>query len=894
MALHPGFPRDPYVILDPEIRWFPADEALRSQGYDKLLPPLVATLRKKVKAWRDSGYDGASATSIALLRWWFDTEHYYPQSDGTLAQFRYYFAQREAVETIIYLHEVAKIKDKYDLLRYDSSEAISAGMFNETWNRYVIKMATGSGKTKVMSLLVAWSFFHKTYEEDSTLSRNFLLITPNIIVLDRIRADFDGKKIFFTDPVLPDNGYEGQNWRDDFQITVHIQDEVHITRKTGNIFLTNIHRVYDSNAPEPSSDDEDSMEYFLGKKPVGATNDSKLDLGDIVRDVDELLVMNDEAHHIHDEKLAWFKSIQDIHNRLLQKDRRLSMQIDVTATPRHNNGGIFVQTVVDYPLVEAIYQNIVKHPVLPDSASRAKLTEKKSSKYSEKYEDYIRLGYLEWKKVYDEHQKLKKKAIMFVMTDDTKNCDEVAKYLEDTYSDLNGAVLVIHTKNNGEISETSSGKKDEELNRLRKAANEVDSNENPYKAIVSVLVLKEGWDVKNVTTIVGLRAYSSKSNILPEQTLGRGLRRMYRGQTDLTESVSVIGTDAFMDFVESIKSEGVELDKKKMGEGTAPKAPLVIEIDRENPKKDIPLLDIRIPVLTPRVFRDYKNFSDLDITKFDNKKFPVIIFTEEQKREIVFRDITTNDISHKTVLDSNFVANYQSVIGYFTEVIRKDLRLVGGYDILYGKVKGFIRLQLFEKEVNIVDANILRNLSEPEVNKTIVETFKRKINELTVLQKGEAEIRDYIKISECRPFVSQEQGYLLPKKSVFNKIIGDSGLELEFAGFLENCDDIMSYVKNYFAVNFKIDYQNQQGDISNYYPDFIVKKSENEIFIIETKGLEDVDVKLKIARLDQWCKDINKIQTTVKYAWLLIREEEFKKYRPKNFGDLVKSFENKI
>jgi type III restriction enzyme len=331
-----------------------------------------------------------------------------------------------------------------------------------------------------------------------------------------------------------------------------------------------------------------------------------------------------------------------------------------------------------------------------------------------------------------------------------------------------------------------------------------------------------------------------------------------------------------------------------MGEGTAPKAPLVIEIDRENPKKDIPLLDIRIPVLTPRVFRDYKNFSDLDITKFDNKKFPVIIFTEEQKREIVFRDITTNDISHKTVLDSNFVANYQSVIGYFTEVIRKDLRLVGGYDILYGKVKGFIRLQLFEKEVNIDDANILRNLSEPEVNKTIVETFKRKINELTVLQKGEAEIRDYIKISECRPFVSQEQGYLLPKKSVFNKIIGDSGLELEFAGFLENCDDIMSYVKNYFAVNFKIDYQNQQGDISNYYPDFIVKKSENEIFIIETKGLEDVDVKLKIARLDQWCKDINKIQTTVKYAWLLIREEEFKKYRPKNFGDLVKSFENKI
>jgi len=893
MALHPSFPTDPYVVLDPTIRWFPAGESLRTEVMAKLLPPLVAEIRKKVKAWRDSGYDGASATSAALLNWWFATDHYNEQVDGTSTQFRYYFAQREAIETIIYLHEIAQIKDKYDLLRYDSSGAVSAGMFNETWNRYVIKMATGSGKTKVLSLLLAWSFFHKTYEADSTLARNFLLITPNIIVLDRIRADFDGLKIFFADPILPENGYAGQDWKNDFQLTLHIQDEVHITRKTGNIFLTNIHRVYDSNNKDPSSEDEDTMDYFLGKKPVGATTDSKLDLGDIVRDIDELLVMNDEAHHVHDEKLAWFKSIQDIHNRLLQKDGRLAMQIDVTATPRHTNGAIFVQTVSDYPLVEAISQNIVKHPVLPDAASRAKLSEKKSSKYSEKYEDYIHLGYLEWKKVYDVHQKFGKKAVLFVMTDDTKNCDEVAQYLENRYPELNGAVLVIHTKNNGEISESSSGKNKEELERLRKAANEVDLPDNRYKAIVSVLVLKEGWDVKNVTTIVGLRAFSSKSNILPEQTLGRGLRRMYRGQDEIKELVSVIGTDAFMDFVESIKNEGVELDKRKMGEGTPPKAPLVIEVDRENSKKDIDSLDIQIPVLTPRIVREYKNFSDLDITGFGNKKFPVITFSEEQQREIFFRDITTEKITHKTILDSNIVANYHSVVGYFTQAIMKELRLVSGYDILYGKVKTFIKTQLFEREVDIENLNTLRNLSEIEVTKTIIETFKKKINELTVMDKGEAEIRDYIKISQCRPFVTKDQGYLLPRKSVFNKIIGDSGFELEFAGFLENCEDIISYAKNYFAVNLKIDYQDHQGDIRNYYPDFIVKKSEKEFFVIETKGLEDLDVEPKIARLDQWCKDINKIQSLVTYRWLLVREEEFKKYTPKSFEELVNIFKNK-
>lgn len=889
MALPPNFPTDPHVILDPAIRWFPADETLREQGYEKLLPPLVAQLRLKVKEWRDDGYAGATPTSIALLNWWFKTDHLLAGADGMLVPFSYYFAQREAVETIIYLHDVAQIKDKYDLIRYDSSGAVSSGMFPETWNRYVIKMATGSGKTKVLSLILAWSYFSKIYEDDSDLARNFLVITPNIIVLDRIRTDFDGLRIFWQDPILPDNGYEGQNWQDDFQLTLHIQDNVHVTRKTGNIFLTNIHRVYDSNQKDPSFEDDDLMDYFLGKKPTGATNDSKVDLAEIVRDIDELMVLNDEAHHIHDERLAWFKSIQDIHNHLLQKDSKLSMQVDVTATPKHDNGGIFVQTVADYPLVEAIYQNVVKHPVLPDTASRAKLVERKSSKFTEKYEDYIHLGYLEWKKVYDEHQKLGKKAVLFVMTDDTKNCDEVAEYLENRYPDLKDAVLVIHTKKNGEISESGSGKKEEELKQLRDASNRIDSMDSPYKAIVSVLILKEGWDVKNVTTIVGLRAYSSKSNILPEQTLGRGLRRMYRDQ-DVTEYVSVIGTDAFMDFVESIRNEGVELERGKMGEGTKPRAPLVIEVDNENVHKDIEKLDIQIPVLTPRIYREYRNLSDLDVGTFGTQKLPITQFTLEEQREIIFKDITNGEITHKTILDTSIIANYQSVIGYFTQVIMKELRLVGGYDILYGKVKEFVTAHLFEKEVNLEDLNILRNLSELEATKTIIESFKKKINELTVLDRGEAEIRDYIKISTCRPFVTKDQDCIIPKKSMFNKIVGDSHLELEFAAFLENCDDIISYVKNYLAVHFTIDYQNASGDISNYYPDFIVKISGSEIYIVETKGEEDLDDPLKIKRLAQWCDDINAAQSEIRFDWVFVDQETFDSYPPRNFKELVQIF----
>ncbi|MGH9765278.1 MAG: DEAD/DEAH box helicase, partial [Blastocatellia bacterium] len=569
MALHPNFPESPYVILDPAIRWFPADEALRESSSQKLMPPLVAQLRIKVKEWRDSGYAGAPDTSRGLLNWWFKTPHLMPQPDGTMAEFQYYFAQREALETIVYLYDVAGVKDKFDLMRYDSSGAMSAAMFDESWRRFVVKMATGSGKTKVLSLVLAWSFYHKLYEPDSTLSRNFLVIAPNIIVLDRIYKDFQGLRIFLKDdPILPDNGIDGRDWRNDFQLTLHVQDDVHITHPTGNIFLTNIHRVYAGDDIPASPGDDNTMDYFLGKRPSGATTDSKVDLGMIVRDVDELMVLNDEAHHIHDPRMAWFKSIDDIHNRLKQKGSALSLQVDVTATPRHNDGAIFVQTVADYPLVEAIAQNVVKHPVLPDAPSRAKLVERKSAKFTEKYADYINLGVIEWRKAYAEHIKLDKKAILFVMTDDTQNCDDVAAYLEGNYPDLKDAVLVIHTKNNGEISESTSGKSKEELDKLRDLANTIDQVDSPYKAIVSVMVLKEGWDVRNVTTIVGLRAYAAKSNILPEQTLGRGLRKMYPGQVE--EFVSVVGTNAFMDFVESIQAEGVTLEHKPMGEVACP------------------------------------------------------------------------------------------------------------------------------------------------------------------------------------------------------------------------------------------------------------------------------------------------------------------------------------
>jgi type III restriction enzyme len=904
VALHLNFPISPYAPLVPDQRWFPAAEELRSTAYEKLLPPLVAHVREEVHAWRNAGYPDASATSSALLRHWFETEHLMENADGTLATFRYYFAQREAVESVVWLHEVRGARDKYDLLRFDASGAVSSGMFAEDWPRYVLKLATGAGKTKVLSLLIAWSFFHKLYESDSTLSRNFLVVAPNIIVLDRLRADFDGLKIFFNDPILPPNGHEGRNWRDDFQITLHIQDDVRIVRETGNLFLTNIHRVFLGDVREPSIEDDDLRDYFLadafGRKPAGKTTDSQTDLGELIREIDELAVFNDEAHHIHDERMAWFKSIQDIHHKMLQRDRRLALQVDVTATPRHGNGAIFVQTVSDYPLVEAIHQNVVKHPILPDAASRARLAEKKTAIFTEKYDDYLKLGIEEWRKSHAEHKQLGKKAVLFVMVDDTRNCDEVGEYLQKLAPELQGAVLVIHTKNNGEISEAASGKNTEELELLRKQANEIDSWQSPYKAIVSVLMLKEGWDVRNVTVICGLRAYAAQSNILPEQTLGRGLRRMYIGNDSVRETVSVLGTPAFMDFVESIQSEGVTFERVPMGGGSTRHDSLIVEVDAENKDKNLDDLDIPLPRLTRRYQREFKNLDALDPAAFGNPKLPLKPFTEEETREIVFKTMLDAEVHHTITLDGVGVADYRSVVAFFARQLLKDLRLVGGYDVLYPKVRDFMRDHLFSPSpVNLEDPVVLRNLSEPDAGKTLYDAFKKAINALTVQETGTTRIEDRIRLRDMRPFRTDYRAHLTATKCLFNKIVGEpnsGGFELRFAAFLEAAPDVQSFAKNYTIVGFKLDYVKANGDLANYVPDFIVRDTGGTIWLVETKGREELDLPQKMARLKQWCADATSAEAAEggtpgqRYDFVFVDQTSFEKHPPKTFAALVASF----
>jgi type III restriction enzyme len=629
----------------------------------------------------------------------------------------------------------------------------------------------------------------------------------------------------------------------------------------------------------------------LGDKPVVKTADNKILVRDIVNNIDDIVVFNDEAHHIHEKKLAWFKTIENINNSLIQKGSNLPLQLDVTATPKDQNGNIFPHTVSDYPLVEAIAQQVVKTPILPDEASRGKLEENTSSKFSERWRDFIDLGVTVWKQDYENHKKLGKKALLFIMVDDTKNCDDVKNYLENNYPILKNGTFIIHTNKDGHIDESASSKSQKVLQELRKIANQVDSNDNNIKAIVSVLMLKEGWDVKNVTTVVGLRPFVASSNILPEQALGRGLRRMYFGQ-DVTEELNVIGTPAFMEFVESIKSEGVLLEKRSMGKDSVSSGPTIIEIDKE---KNIDDLDIEIPVLSPSIIREYKNLEELDVKNFKFDSVKIKEFSPEEQKNILFRDIIDDKVVKEVKMRGDLHINASSIITFFNKSIMTELRLYGGQDILYGKLKEFLIDKLFGKTVNLEDTNIARNLSETNVRYVIKETFKKYINALTVVNTGTTEVQNYIKVSNQKTFsIPRAKEFLPAKKSIFNKIVGDSHFELQFAGFLDAAIDVKKFIKNYIQLGFKMEYINYEGGISYYYPDFVLHLNNGERFIVETKGAENLDDPRKIERLKQWCKDVS--QTTGKiYKYLYVKQEEWDSLglTPNSFEEIIPIFKDK-
>lgn len=823
--------------------------------------PCVPAIRNAVLAWREKNYKGVTSTTKELLNYWFHTDHRLP--DGR--KFSYYTAQREAMETLIYCYEVEKVLTRKALLEKFAFnfQELRLPPYDD-FARYCIKMATGSGKTKVMALAIAWQYFNAVREDDEQYAKNFLVIAPNVIVLDRLKLDFEGGNIFRIDPMFP------KHYDIFWDMEFYMRGDSERAHSQGALYLTNIQQFYERIGTNKSEEPE-VLTALLGEKPQS----KKMEITDfddrIAKRQGKLLVVNDEAHHTHDEDKEWNKTI-----RALNTLRPLSAQLDFSATPRYSKGSLFAWTIFDYPLKQAIIDNIVKRPIKGIS----KIQEAKSTIASVRYQGFLAAAVERWKEYNEQLQPLKKKPILFAMMNSTKDADDIGDWLRTKYPHFFGGkkTLIIHTDRAGEVSKG-------DLDIARKAAREVDTEDSPVNAIVSVLMLREGWDVQNVTVVVGLRPYTAKANILPEQTIGRGLRLMFRRDvTGYKERVDVIGNNAFLEFVEDLeKLEDLKLETFEIGKDK-------LKIITIMPDKDKEQYDLGLPELTPILTRKKslaEEIASIDVMSFNVNPLPLKDKELEDTKTFIYEgyDILTDEKLLEREYKIPPAQTAEEVIGYYARRIAHNIKLPSQFAALAPKIREFFKFKAFGEKVDLGDKTVIRAMSTNLASYIIIKEFEKVLREAIVEEKTPELLTPSRLLSSSTPFPFSKIIYEA-KKTIFNYVACDSNLEREFAKFLDHAEDVVSFAKLTEQFGFCIEYTDKLANIRHYYPDFVVKLSNDEHWIVETKGREDLVVALKDNAARNWCENATQLTGTV-WQYLKVLQKDYEKLHPTEFNDLL-------
>jgi type III restriction enzyme len=825
--------------------------------------PAVPFIREAVASWKAGNYRGISDTTRLLLNHWFPPDGH--RMRGSTRAFRYHPFQREAIETLIYLYEVEEVRRQKTLLETFVRRPDIQLLQHDDFARYCLKMATGSGKTKVISLAIAWQYLNAVAEGRDDFARTFLVLAPNVIVFERLRADFAGGRIFKTDPVIP------PELKLYWDLEVYLRGEGERASSSGALYLTNIQQLHDRNS---ESNEPDPMTAVLGSPPPATPEPTVGFVDRVTARGGTCLVVNDEAHHTHDEKLKWNEIIRGVHDALATNGGGIA-ELDVTATPRYGKGGeLFTWTVFDYPLKQAIIDGIVKRPM----KGIAKVKEAQSSVASTRYKAYLTAGVERWREYRDLLSPLSKRPVLFVMMNETDDADDVAEFLRTKYPEdfAGNKLLVIHTNRSGDVA---TGNEEQ----ARAAARTVDEATSPVNCIVSVLMLREGWDVQSVTVIVGLRPFSAKANILPEQTLGRGLRLMFRGEgTGYVERVDVIGTAKFMELVDNLeKDEDMKLDTFELG-----KDRLVIRTIEPDPKKKDK--DIEIPVLSPILVRKKtlsEEIAGLDVTEFKCPPLPVKASSEEAKN---FKYEGYDVITMEKLIEREYrmpePQTSQEVVSYYAKRIAQDLKLPSQFAALAPKVREFLTTRAFGKEVNIDSPEMIQAISSNVAAFVILDVFRKALRGLSVeelIPKLVASRR----LTETPPFPYSRTNAFSARKTTYNLAACDNAYEERFARFLQDADDVVSFAKLPSQFGFTIEYTDSMGSLRYYEPDFVAVLKDGSHRLIETKGREDPDVAHKDRAANLWCENASDL-TDQKWSYVKVPQNGFDSLQPSLFSEL--------
>lgn len=892
-----------------------------------------------------------------LLRFW-DPEG----SFSDLRRFNFHIGQWQSILNTIYIHEILKVKNVQDIYMavnpqlLQEMDLIDMQKDKYSYSKYCIKMATGTGKTWVMHALLIWQYLNAKVEETSTAnySKNFLFIAPGLIVYERLLDAYLGKvqensqrNIETSDLKMFQELFIPDPYREEIfnfvQSSVCIKSE--IGRKItgdGLIAITNWHLLAeDEDFDDNISPLEDPSTTVKNEFPIrpGTTAGHSLDVLDnqyfkgkqldYLAKTKDIVVFNDEAHHLGEWKREnevlekkWQKAL--IYIQKYKKDRFI--QVDFSATPYNVTGSgqkrqqhYFPHIIVNFELKEAIKKGLVKTVALDKRKElvaipldfKAEREGNNIKGLSDGQRVMLRAGLRKLKILEDGFTRFDKNKHpkMLVICEDTNVVPYVTQFIrQEGFSDEE--VMEIHSNKKGEV-------KPEEWNQIKQRLFNLDIYANP-KIIISVLMLREGFDVNNICVIVPLR--SSSSYILLEQVIGRGLRLMWREPEyaeikdenrekllvkkqepdNYLDILSIIEHPAFIEFYERVLDDAV---------GKVEKTPLrervVGDLINIRLKEDYKGYDLFWPIIIhdKEEFIEVGEFSLGDLEAFPTsleklkqivpKKEGDTFYGEELTVKTRFGEYTvTTDLFHSKNYNS-FISKLVNIVSSVPVKIKS--RKTTNFPIMqinFAQIADladrYIRQKLFNEEFDPFHDNNWRILllTESRITEHIIRNISKSIYDLqNKLDIKEAKIvKRYF--SEVPEIKGREEYCVKVSKSIYPKIPFPSnrgGFERSFIEFVDRDTHVERFTKiSEHAHNFaNILYIREDGLLANYFPDFLVKIG-NVIYIVETKAERDVNspnVQLKQNATIDWKNKINELDSEnrmdCEWKYVLLGERTF-------------------
>ena len=896
-------------------------------------------------AWKSGEMlEKVTPTTASLLNYWFGEGFCNERARN------FHEGQRQAILNIIYLHEVMGencVMDAYQGIipeLMDRADLAQLAKPKYQMPKYAVKMATGTGKTWVMHALIIWQMLNARHEdvESGRFTQKFLIVAPGLIVYDRLLDAFCGRKKRdeeYRDPQTNDyymnqEVFIPERYRD--EVFSFIQNNVvtkedGIGRKTtgeGLIALTNWHLF--ENQMEEKKQDEDvddsstvtPAEIISDLLPIRPGKSAGNDLGMLDRralggteleylaGLKDLMVINDEAHHIHEikrngetEEVEWQRGLNAIS---ATKGTRF-IQVDFSATPFDTKGTgekqvklFFPHIIVDFDLPMAMKQGLVKLLLLD---RRQELTDLENLDYNAERDEQgkvvglsegqrmmLRAGLTKLNKLEEEFLKndVSKNPKMLIVCQDTTVSPFVEEFLKSEGLEEED-IVTIDSNKQGEV-------KDEEWQEIKKKLFDIDRYKSP-KVVISVLMLREGFDVNNICVLVPLR--SSQAPILLEQLVGRGLRLMWRESDYIDikredrlrvlknhqpprtyiDTLSIVEHPAFIKFYDDLQDQGlVAVDEGDVGAGGATGDILTVGL-----REDYGKYDFQWPVI---LHDSIDEFEDAEVDLDDLE--PFTMYPLPLLRKFLAKEgetfVSQESLTKTTFGKYKVTANLFNASGY-NEYLQKLLRVVTlrfencrrqGFPTI--QINGaqtvqvmdwYIREKLFSAPFNPFQGNDWKILLAKDgiVTKHIVEQFAVAIykmqNRLTTIN---AEV-SHTDFSSLRAIKMRESYSMEVQKCIYPRLGYPShggGLEKAFIEFLDRDAEVERFLKinengHSFAIIF---YVRKDGLMATYHPDFIVATAD-KVYLIETKGddkVDDVNVRQKQTATIEWIKKINALE----------------------------------